>query len=101
MSGRSGDLNEKRREARDPDSHGQAALLLVESLLHGMIARSLIRTEDAIEIVAIAAEVKEEVALSTDESPRVAERSLQLLGAIMASLEHDVANPASRREPLL
>jgi hypothetical protein len=46
----------------EPDAHGQAAMLLVESLLHGLIARSVIGVADAIEVVAVAAEVKEEVA---------------------------------------
>lgn len=43
--------------AHDADAHGQAALLLVESLVHGLIARSVISVTEAVEIVDVAAEV--------------------------------------------
>lgn len=39
----------------EPDAHGQAEMLLVESLIHGLIARSVISVADAVEIVEIAA----------------------------------------------
>ena len=71
----------------EPDAHGQAAMLLVESLIHGLIARSLISTEEAIEIVDIAAEVKVEVAAELGDSPETMRRSLALLDSISASLK--------------
>ena len=74
----------------EPDAHGQAAMLLVESLIHGLIARGVIGTQEAIDIVETAAEVKTEVAAELGDSPGTMQRSLALLAAIGASLEHDV-----------
>lgn len=72
-----------------PDAHGQAAMLLVESLLHGLIAKSVINVGDAIEIVAIALEVKQEVAHGLGDTPAVMAKSLQLLESIQSSLRSD------------
>lgn len=74
---------------RGPDAHGQAAMLLVESLIHGLVARSVISIADAVEIVGVAAEVKEEVAAEMGDSPATMERSLAILGAVGASLAID------------
>ena len=74
---------------REPDAHGQAAMLLVESLMHGLIARSVISTQEAIEIVDMAAEVKAEVAAELGDSPTTMGRSLALLEAISRSLGGD------------
>jgi hypothetical protein len=73
----------------EPDAHGQAAMLLVESLLHGLIARSVIGVADAIEVVAVAAEVKEEIAADLGDSPATMQRSLAILSSIRLSLEND------------
>ena len=75
---------------RGPDAHGQAAMLLVESLIHGLIARSVINVVDAVEIVDTAAEVKEEVAASLGDSPATLRKSLTLLSAISRSLRVDL-----------
>lgn len=77
-------------ERRGPDPHGQAAMLLVESLIHGLIARSVISVVDAVEIVDTASEVKEEVAASLGDSPATLQKSLTLLGAISRSLRVDL-----------
>lgn len=45
-----------------PDGHGQAAMLLVESLLHALVERSVITLEEAIETVDVAAEVEQAMA---------------------------------------
>lgn len=74
---------------REPDAHGQAAMLLVESLIHGLIARTVISTEEAIEIVDTAAEVKAEVAVQLGDSPDTMRRSLALLESISLSLKGD------------
>lgn len=55
-------LNDNSAAVHGPDAHGQAALLLVESLIHGLLARRLITVADAVEIVDVAAEVKVDVA---------------------------------------
>lgn len=46
-----------------PDGHGRAALLLIESLIHGLIAKSVLTTAEAIEIIEIAADVEGELGL--------------------------------------
>ncbi|MEQ1955977.1 hypothetical protein [Mesorhizobium sp. CN2-181] len=77
-------------ELRGPDAHGQAAMLLVESLVHGLIARKVISVADAVEIVETATEVKVEVAAEWGDSPATMLRSLHLLGAIRTSLARDI-----------
>lgn len=75
---------------REPDAHGQAAMLLVESLLHGLIARSVITVGDGIEIVEVASEVKKEIADDLGESSARMRESLALLDSIRLSLRNDV-----------
>jgi hypothetical protein len=74
----------------EPDAHGQSALLLTESLLHGLIARSVITVADAVEIVEVAEEVKDEIAFELGDSPRTKRQSLNLLGDIRKSLEGEL-----------
>lgn len=74
-----------------PDVHGQAALLLVESLVHGLIARDVITVADAVEIVDVAAEVQEDIRTDQGESPPQVRKSLDLLDAIRSSLRGDLA----------
>ena len=73
----------------EPDAHGQAAMLLVESLIHGLIDRSLITVADAINIVEVAAEVKADVAAELGDSPETMRRSLGMLASISDSLRLD------------
>lgn len=73
-----------------PDAHGQAALLLVESLIHGLISRKVITAVDAVEVVDIAAEVKADIANDLGDSPANLRLSLNLLNAISASLSRDI-----------
>ena len=73
-----------------PDLHGQAAMLLVESLIHGLIARSVISVEDAVEIVETAAEVKAAIGGDLGDSAEALQKSLRLLTAISDSLGLDV-----------
>ncbi len=72
-----------------PEPYGHAALLLVESLIHGMIANSSLTVAQAIEIVEIAAEVKQDAANDVGDTP-AARQSLRLLNSISASLKHDL-----------
>ena len=74
----------------EPDAHGQAAMLLTESLIHGLIAREVITVADAVEIVSVAAEVKEEIGDEIGDSPATMQRSLALLSSIRSSLENDI-----------
>jgi hypothetical protein len=73
----------------EPDAHGQAAILLVESLIYGLVERSIISTSDAIGIVEAAAEVKVDMATDIGESPQTMLRSLNLLIGISDSLKID------------
>ncbi|MEJ7934799.1 hypothetical protein WG907_11080 [Sphingobium sp. AN558] len=77
------------------DAHGHAALLLVESLIHALLARSVISVEDAVEIVAVAAEVKEAIQDEAGASPATTERSLRILREIRASLAIDLPEDLS------
>ena len=43
------------------DAQGAAALLLVESLIHGLIARSILTVQEAVEIIDIAANIEREL----------------------------------------
>ena len=73
-----------------PDAHGQAALLLAESMLHGLIARDLVPVAEAIEMIEIAMDAKLDIADSGSEASRGARDALQLLAEIKLSLENDV-----------
>jgi hypothetical protein len=73
-----------------PDPHGQAALLLVESLLHGLVEKSVLTTGEALAVVERAAEVKAESAPDLGDSPEALAKSLALITAIAASLRHDI-----------
>jgi len=73
-----------------PDPHGQAALFLIESLLHGLIEKSALTTWEALAIVERAAEVKAENAPDLGDSPEALTKSLALIDAIAASLHHDI-----------
>lgn len=76
---------------REPDAHGQAALLLVESLIHDLVGRSVISVQEAIDIVEVAAEVKAEVAADLGDSPATMRHSLALLESIGRSLRGDAS----------
>ena len=73
-----------------PEPYGQAALLLVESLIHGLIARSALTVAQAVEIVETAAEVKQDTTDDAGDTRATLQRSLHLLNSIGASLKHDL-----------
>lgn len=78
-------------ELNDPeqDACGHAALLLVESVLHGLIEQSVFSVEKAVELIDAAASVKSDLAAELGDSSPVAQRSLSLLRAISSSLQRD------------
>ena len=88
----SNDNDVERASLRCADPHGQAAMLLIESLIHGLVARSVISVEDAVEIVDVAAEVDQQVGIELGDSPAHLRRSLTLLGTISSSLKSDTAD---------
>lgn len=74
----------------EPDAHGQAALLLAESILHALIETGALTTRQALEVVQIAGEVKVEVATQSGESSKRMNESLALLAALATSLKTDI-----------
>lgn len=73
----------------EPDAHGQAALLLAESILHALVEAKTLSLEDALSVIATTCEVKVEVAALSGESHGRMEESLQLLKAISTSFAVD------------
>lgn len=76
--------------AQTPDVHGQAAMLLVESLIHGLIERDILSVADAVEIVDVASEVKSDTGPELGDSPANLQKSITMLQAISASLRPDI-----------
>lgn len=76
----------------EPDAHGQAALLLTESLIHVMVDKAILTVAEAVEVVTTAAEVKVEVAKAAGESEGRMQESLLLLAKMAASFEADRSN---------
>ena len=72
-----------------PDAHGAAALLLVESLIHGLCERSIIKINQAVEIVDRAVDVQYDLAIAAEETGASLWRSHTLLQSIAASLGID------------
>lgn len=81
----------------EPDAHGQAALLLAESILHALVDNATLSNADAITVVRTAAEVKLEVATADGESKGRMNESLDLLARMAASFEAD--EPVASRKP--
>ena len=73
----------------EPDAHGQAALLLTESLVRMLVERHALTNAEAIEVVQTAEEVKVEVAQAAGESSKRMNESLILLAKLRCSFESD------------
>lgn len=71
------------------DAHGQAAFILVESLIHELCENGTLSASEAIEIVERAVEVQEEVAQGAGGAAQPMWRSHMLLTAIAKSLRAD------------
>ncbi len=71
--------NDVARAADRPDAHGQAAMPLVESLIHGLVARAVFSVGDAVEIVDGAAEIHQEIADEAGASPATKESRFRSL----------------------
>jgi len=76
-----------------PDSHGEAALLLAESMLHGLVARAVVPVTEAIEMVEIAMDARVEIADAGADASRGGRDAFDLLAEIKLSLENDVPAP--------
>lgn len=73
----------------EPDAHGQAALLLAESILHALVETQTLTLDTALSAIQTTCEVKREVAAQTGESHGRMQESLALLEAISASFAAD------------
>ena len=89
MSAEISNDNDVSTRIKQADAHGQAALVLVESLLHGLIEKSVISVAAAVEIVDAAVEVSRDASTELGH-PQSLERSITLLEAISHSLKHDL-----------
>jgi len=67
------------RPVAEPDAHGQAALLLTESLLHMLVESRRLTNAQAVDVVHSATVVKVEVAEAAGESTNRMLESLALL----------------------
>lgn len=74
------------RPRAEPDAHGQAALLLAESILHALVETKALSLDQALDVVGTAAAVKVEVADEIGESEGRMKQSLALLDGIERSL---------------
>lgn len=72
------------------DPAGEAALLLVESLIHGLIGKLVISVADAVEIINVAAEIRIELGDDRGESRQTTDRSVALLEAMSRSLAPNI-----------
>jgi hypothetical protein len=75
--------------AAEPDAHGQAALLLTESLLHMLVETGELTNAQAVDVVHTAAVVKVEVAEAAGESRSRMLESLALLNRMEDSFQAD------------
>lgn len=72
------------------DAHGQAALLMTESLLHSLIANSILSVADAVEVVETAISAQKDAIADVGDPEGTIRRSLVLLQTISTSLSHDL-----------
>ena len=73
-----------------PERHGRAALLLVESLIHGLISRSALSVREAIEIIEAAADIERELLLDPTRAKLPISPSTTLLRPLANSLRYDL-----------
>lgn len=71
----------------EPRAQGQAALLLVESLIHSLLDNGGLTKDQALEAVQSALQVKEESASAEKEPAGVLHKSLALLVSMQQSIE--------------
>ena len=79
------------KEHLEPDAHGQAALMLAESMLHALMENGNLTTAQGISVVSTAQEIKVEFAHLAHESEGRMQASLNLLKKIGDSLGHELA----------
>lgn len=71
------------------EAYGQAAFLLVESLIFTLRETGALTTKQAVETVETAAEVKLDLSEEAGDVPETSRRSIALIGALAMSLRTD------------
>jgi len=74
-----------------PDPHGEAALVLVETLIHALLAKGSLSTLEAIEIIVDAEEVQSIVDADRSHISGARPQAAALLKAIGESLSYDLS----------
>jgi len=70
-----------------PDAQGQAALLLIESLIHSLLDNGALTKPQALEAIESAMQVKEESAAEGKEPTKTLKKSLSLLINMQNSIQ--------------
>ncbi|WP_174278434.1 hypothetical protein [Sphingomonas bacterium] len=83
------------RKPRESDPYGQAALLLIDSLIHALVDDGSLANEQAVEVVRDAAVVHAEGKAEGADAQRRRKDSLATLCRIASSLEADAKKPVS------
>lgn len=65
-------------------------MLLVESLIHGLVAKTVLSAAEAVDIVDTAISVQEDAIIEFDAPNLLHQKSLYILQNISRSLAHDV-----------
>ncbi|MDZ4138037.1 hypothetical protein ABIE62_002745 [Porphyrobacter sp. MBR-155] len=81
--------SENAAQRQEPDAHGQAALLLAESILHALVETKTLSLAAALSVIQTTCEVKIEVAERAGESSTRMHESLGLLMAMSKSFAAD------------
>jgi hypothetical protein len=76
---------ESAAERQEPDAHGQAALLLAESILHALVETKTLSVAGALSVIQTTCDVKIEVAELAGESSKRMNESLKLLQSMSDS----------------
>lgn len=81
-------------------AHGHAAILLVESLIHGLVDKQVLSLADAVEIVDVATDVTIESGTELGMLPVTLQGTKNLLEAIGASLRLDLDGQEPQGAPI-
>ena len=74
----------------DSDAHGRAALLLVESLIHSLVARSVLSVAEGVEVMEIALEAQEAIVQDAPDPTPSMRHATALLKSLVHSLRMDL-----------
>jgi hypothetical protein len=76
--------------SNDSDAYGRAALLLVESLIHGLTARAVLSVGEAVAVMEIALDAQIAIAEDAAQATPSMRRTTVLLSTLVDSLKIDL-----------